>query len=74
MGITVVFGCGADRDKTKRPIMGNIASQYADKIIITSDNPRPEDPQTIIDEVAQGVGADTQVVQLIKRDEVLSMC
>lgn len=53
--ILVVFGCGGDRDKTKRPMMGKIASQYADVIIITSDNPRNEDPLVIIDSIESGI-------------------
>ncbi len=52
--ITVV-GCGGDRDKTKRPIMANIATKLSDKVIITSDNPRTEDPKTIIAEMEAGV-------------------
>ena len=52
--ITIV-GCGGDRDKTKRPIMAKIASDLSDKIIITSDNPRTEDPETIITEMEAGV-------------------
>lgn len=52
--ITVV-GCGGDRDKTKRPIMADIASSMSDKLIITSDNPRSEDPKTIIAEMESGV-------------------
>ncbi len=54
--ITVV-GCGGDRDKTKRPIMANIATQMSDKAIITSDNPRTENPATIIAEMEAGVEA-----------------
>lgn len=52
--ITVV-GCGGDRDKTKRPMMANIASTLSDKVILTSDNPRTEDPDMIISEMEQGV-------------------
>ena len=52
--ITIV-GCGGDRDKTKRPIMANIASTWSDKAIITSDNPRTENPETIIAEMEKGV-------------------
>ncbi len=52
--ITVV-GCGGNRDKSKRPIMGEIAAELSDKAILTSDNPRNEEPETIIDEMEQGV-------------------
>ena len=53
--VITVFGCGGDRDRTKRPIMGRIAAQYSDRVIITSDNPRTEDPFQILDEVEIGV-------------------
>lgn len=53
--LTVVFGCGGDRDRTKRPIMGEIAAKLADRLIVTSDNPRTENPQLILDEVEVGV-------------------
>lgn len=53
--IITVFGCGGDRDKTKRPLMGEVAGKYSDYVIITSDNPRTEDPVTIIDEIEPGV-------------------
>ena len=53
--IICVFGCGGDRDKTKRPIMGEISGKLADITIVTSDNPRSEDPETIVDEVEEGV-------------------
>jgi len=52
--ITVV-GCGGDRDKTKRPIMAKLACKMSDKVILTSDNPRTENPQTILDEMNEGV-------------------
>src|SRR5206468_8984523 len=51
----VVFGCGGDRDRTKRPIMGEIAARLADRAWITSDNPRSENPDAIIAEIAVGV-------------------
>lgn len=51
----VVFGCGGDRDKSKRPIMGKIAEEYATQIVITSDNPRSEDPNVIIRDIVAGI-------------------
>ena len=53
--IIAVFGCGGDRDRTKRPIMGRLAGELADVVIATSDNPRSEDPAAILDEVEAGV-------------------
>lgn len=53
--IITVFGCGGDRDKSKRPIMAQIASKYSDYTIITSDNPRSEDPDEIIKDVEEGI-------------------
>lgn len=52
--IIVVFGCGGDRDATKRPIMGGIASKIADIVVVTSDNPRTEEPMAIINEILKG--------------------
>jgi len=56
--VIVVFGCGGDRDRQKRPLMGRVADQNADYSIITSDNPRKEDPNAIISEIEKGFGSD----------------
>ncbi|MDI7258702.1 MAG: UDP-N-acetylmuramoyl-L-alanyl-D-glutamate--2,6-diaminopimelate ligase [Thermodesulfobacteriota bacterium] len=53
--IITAFGCGGDRDRTKRPLMGEVAGKYSDLVILTSDNPRTEDPLAIIDEVEKGL-------------------
>jgi UDP-N-acetylmuramoyl-L-alanyl-D-glutamate--2,6-diaminopimelate ligase len=70
--ITVV-GCGGDRDKTKRPIMADIASDLSDKIIITSDNPRTENPETIIEEMELGVAPQNykKTVSIIDRKQAI---
>jgi UDP-N-acetylmuramoyl-L-alanyl-D-glutamate--2,6-diaminopimelate ligase len=65
--IITVFGAGGDRDKTKRPLMGNVAGQWSDIIIVTSDNPRTEKPQGIIDEIVSGIPRGAQVTQEIDR-------
>jgi UDP-N-acetylmuramoyl-L-alanyl-D-glutamate--2,6-diaminopimelate ligase len=56
-----VFGCGGDRDRGKRPLMGEIASRLSDQAIVTSDNPRSEDPQAIIDEILEGVTTSVEI-------------
>ncbi|MGB8197496.1 MAG: UDP-N-acetylmuramoyl-L-alanyl-D-glutamate--2,6-diaminopimelate ligase [Acidimicrobiales bacterium] len=61
--IITVFGCGGDRDRAKRPEMGLVASTYSDLTIVTSDNPRSESPESIIDAVMGGVAADAAVVR-----------
>jgi UDP-N-acetylmuramoyl-L-alanyl-D-glutamate--2,6-diaminopimelate ligase len=70
--ITVV-GCGGNRDKTKRPIMASIASELSDKVILTSDNPRNEDPDTILREMEVGVAAenDKKVLAITDRKQAI---
>jgi UDP-N-acetylmuramoyl-L-alanyl-D-glutamate--2,6-diaminopimelate ligase len=59
--VICVFGCGGDRDRAKRPLMGRIANELADVAIVTSDNPRSEDPDAIIAEVLAGAGAGLEI-------------
>lgn len=64
--LIVVFGCGGDRDREKRPEMGRVAAERADRVIITSDNPRSEDPLAIMESAAQGsTGVATTPAELI---------
>jgi UDP-N-acetylmuramoyl-L-alanyl-D-glutamate--2,6-diaminopimelate ligase len=57
----VVFGAGGDRDRTKRAEMGRIARELADRVILTNDNPRSEEPLAIVEEVLQGTGTNVEV-------------
>ena len=66
--ILTVVGCGGDRDKSKRPVMAEVACEYSDKIIFTSDNPRSEEPQTILDEMEKGVKVTCRQKYLIIPD------
>ena len=67
-----VFGCGGDRDKTKRPIMGNIAAHFSDYAIVTSDNPRTENPRAIIEDILEGMkGAVIPVKVIENRTEAI---
>lgn len=61
--LIVVFGCGGDRDKTKRPVMGKIAVSYADTVYVTSDNPRTEEPEKIINDIVSKLEKGTYIMQ-----------
>jgi UDP-N-acetylmuramoyl-L-alanyl-D-glutamate--2,6-diaminopimelate ligase len=76
-GLITVFGCGGDRDRTKRPLMGMVAARLSDTVIVTSDNPRTEDPARIIEEIRRGItpgapaGRRTEVLAVIDRAEAI---
>jgi len=69
--LLVVFGAGGDRDRTKRPLMGRVASAYAKKIYVTSDNPRFEDPDTIIGEILAGIEDKSNVYVDVNRRKAI---
>ena len=75
--VILVFGCGGNRDKTKRPLMAAIACKYSDKIIFTADNPRDEDPLEIINDMKKGVGptdARKTIVMLDREEAIKTAC
>lgn len=71
--VITVIGCGGDRDKTKRPVMAQVAADWSDKVILTSDNPRTEDPSTIIKEMEAGISPTNQrkVISISDRREAI---
>jgi len=71
--LVCVFGCGGDRDITKRPKMGRIAEKYCDRVIITSDNPRTEDPQQIITDILTGINALDSKKIIVERDRTIAI-
>jgi UDP-N-acetylmuramoyl-L-alanyl-D-glutamate--2,6-diaminopimelate ligase len=70
--LIAVFGCGGDRDKEKRPLMSKAVSEYADVIFLTSDNPRKEDPQAIIDDAKTGLNGSKEAHVVIDRKEAIA--
>ena len=68
--LIVVFGCGGDRDRGKRPIMGRIAAELADLAVVTSDNPRTEDPDAIIHDIEEGMGSVPHLREPDRREAI----
>jgi UDP-N-acetylmuramoyl-L-alanyl-D-glutamate--2,6-diaminopimelate ligase len=71
--VIVVFGCGGNRDRTKRPVMGELASRLAEECVITSDNPRKEDPQAIITEILGGIPAARRGECVVESDRAAAI-
>lgn len=73
--VITVVGCGGDRDKTKRPVMAEVACNMSDRVIFTSDNPRSEDPQEILNEMEQGLGsaAKRKLIAVADRKEAIKL-
>lgn len=69
--LITVFGCGGDRDRTKRPVMGKIAVEKSDRVIITSDNPRTEDPNSIIQEILREIQSNSKVIVEVNRKKAI---
>ncbi|MEX0746599.1 MAG: UDP-N-acetylmuramyl-tripeptide synthetase, partial [Rhodothermales bacterium] len=66
-----IFGCGGDRDREKRPMMGAIAERLADEVIVTSDNPRTEDPSSILNDIRQGMANPESAEWIIDRRQAI---
>ena len=69
--VITVFGAGGNRDKTKRPLMGQIAERYSDLVVVTSDNPRWEEPREIIEDILKGVRDKDKVLVEVDRKEAI---
>lgn len=72
--IITVFGCGGDRDKGKRPLMGEIATRLSDFVLVTSDNPRTEQPEVIIQEILTGIGNVEHISLADRREAIFHAC
>jgi len=72
--IWCLFGCGGERDKAKRPLMGKIAEKFSDHLIITSDNPRSENEMEIINQIASGIQHKSSINKIVDREEAIRFC
>jgi UDP-N-acetylmuramoyl-L-alanyl-D-glutamate--2,6-diaminopimelate ligase len=72
--LIALFGCGGDRDRAKRPVMGEIASRLADRVVVTSDNPRSESPDAIVDEIVAGVTRAPEAGLIRITDRRMAIC
>ena len=72
--LITVFGCGGDRDRTKRPLMGAVAARLSDVVIVTSDNPRSEPPEAIVEEIKRGMpgGRGAKIHTIVDRREAIA--
>ena len=68
--IITVFGCGGDRDKTKRPVMAEVAEKYSDLVIVTSDNPRTENPNAILEDIVKGFKMKNYILEIDRKEAI----
>jgi UDP-N-acetylmuramoyl-L-alanyl-D-glutamate--2,6-diaminopimelate ligase len=71
--LITIFGCGGDRDRTKRPRMGRVAEKWSSNIVVTSDNPRTEDPRRIIEDIKSGLERPEDAVFEVDRREAIAL-